>query len=104
MKTGTAYLPFYICGVDASVGAAVSRLGPIDVLVNNAGWDVFRPFSKTGPAQWDRLIAINLIGALRDAGDTLGENPEISAARNAARGHTLKAAVAQIRPRLRPYP
>jgi 2-hydroxycyclohexanecarboxyl-CoA dehydrogenase len=51
-------------GVDASVGAAGSRLGPIDMLVNNAGWDVFRPFTKTEPAQWERLIAINLIGAL----------------------------------------
>ena len=51
-------------GVEASVGAAESRLGPIDVLVNNAGWDVFRPFTKTEPAQWERLIAINLIGAL----------------------------------------
>lgn len=50
--------------VDAAVAEAESRLGPIDVLVNNAGWDVFRPFVKTEPAQWDRLIAINLIGAL----------------------------------------
>lgn len=51
-------------GVDAAVAAAESKLGPIDVLVNNAGWDVFRPFTKTEPAQWDKLIAINLIGAL----------------------------------------
>jgi 2-hydroxycyclohexanecarboxyl-CoA dehydrogenase len=50
--------------VDAAVAAAESRLGPIDVLVNNAGWDVFRPFTKTEPAQWDKLIAINLTGAL----------------------------------------
>lgn len=50
--------------VDAAVAAAESRLGPIDVLVNNAGWDIFRPFTKTEPAQWDRLIAINLTGAL----------------------------------------
>ena len=34
------------------------------MLVNNAGWDVFRPFVKTEPAQWDKLIAINLTGAL----------------------------------------
>jgi len=34
------------------------------VLVNNAGWDVFTPFTKTEPAQWDKLIAINLVGAL----------------------------------------
>ena len=50
--------------VDAAVAAAESRLGPINVLVNNAGWDVFRPFTKTEPAQWDKLIAINLTGAL----------------------------------------
>ena len=34
------------------------------ILVNNAGWDVFMPFTKTQPAQWDQLIAINLTGAL----------------------------------------
>jgi 2-hydroxycyclohexanecarboxyl-CoA dehydrogenase len=50
--------------VDAAVAAAETSLGPIDVLVNNAGWDVFRPFTKTEPAQWDKLIAINLTGAL----------------------------------------
>ena len=50
--------------VDAAVAAAEARLGPIAVLVNNAGWDVFRAFTKTEPAQWDKLIAINLTGAL----------------------------------------
>jgi len=50
--------------IDAAVAATESQLGPIDVLVNNAGWDIFRPFTKTEPAQWDRLIAINLTGAL----------------------------------------
>ena len=50
--------------VDAAVTGAEAQFGPIDVLVNNAGWDVFRPFARTEPAQWDRLIAINLTGAL----------------------------------------
>jgi 2-hydroxycyclohexanecarboxyl-CoA dehydrogenase len=50
--------------VDAAVAAAESAFGPTDVLVNNAGWDVFMPFLKTQPAQWERLIAINLVGAL----------------------------------------
>ncbi|WP_213953440.1 MULTISPECIES: 2-hydroxycyclohexanecarboxyl-CoA dehydrogenase [unclassified Variovorax] len=50
--------------VDAAIAAVESTLGPIDVLVNNAGWDVFKPFTKTEPAQWDKLIAINLTGAL----------------------------------------
>ena len=50
--------------VDAAVAATVAQLGPIDVLVNNAGWDVFKPFTKTTAAEWDKLIAINLTGAL----------------------------------------
>jgi 2-hydroxycyclohexanecarboxyl-CoA dehydrogenase len=50
--------------VDAAVAAAEAQLGPIDVLVNNAGWDIFKPFTKTVPAEWDKLIAINLTGAL----------------------------------------
>jgi 2-hydroxycyclohexanecarboxyl-CoA dehydrogenase len=50
--------------VDAAVAAVEQGLGPVDVLVNNAGWDVFKPFIKTEPAQWERLIAINLTGAL----------------------------------------
>jgi 2-hydroxycyclohexanecarboxyl-CoA dehydrogenase len=50
--------------VDKAVNAVEASLGPIDVLVNNAGWDVFKPFTKTTPDQWDRLIAINLTGAL----------------------------------------
>lgn len=50
--------------VDRAVAATLQDLGAIDVLVNNAGWDVFRPFTRTEPAQWDKLIAINLTGPL----------------------------------------
>ena len=50
--------------VEAAVAATQTDLGPIDVLVNNAGWDVFKPFLQTTAADWDRLIAINLVGAL----------------------------------------
>lgn len=50
--------------VDAGVAGVQQQLGPIDVLVNNAGWDVFKPFTKTVPQEWDKLIAINLVGAL----------------------------------------
>ncbi len=51
-------------GVDAAIASVEGTLGPIDILVNNAGWDVFKPFIKTEPGDWDRLIAINLTGAL----------------------------------------
>lgn len=46
------------------IDACVSTVGEIDVLVNNAGWDMFKPFVKTMPEDWDQLIAINLVGAL----------------------------------------
>lgn len=50
--------------VDAAIREAQAQLGPIDVLINNAGWDVFKPFTKTDPGEWTKLIAINLIGAM----------------------------------------
>ena len=34
------------------------------MLVNNAGWDVFPPFVETSPSDWDKIISINLVGAL----------------------------------------
>lgn len=50
--------------VDEAVAAAEAALGPVSVLVNNAGWDIFRPFLQTSPREWQQLIAINLIGPL----------------------------------------
>jgi 2-hydroxycyclohexanecarboxyl-CoA dehydrogenase len=50
--------------VAAAVSAAERDLGPIHMLVNNAGWDVFRPFLQTEPALWQKLIAVNLTGTL----------------------------------------
>ncbi len=39
-----------------------TELGPLDVLVNNAGMFLWRPFLKLSPAEWDRVIATNLTG------------------------------------------
>lgn len=50
--------------VVGAVAAAEQQLGPIGVLVNNAGWDQAGPFLKTDKALWDRIIAVNLYGAL----------------------------------------
>jgi 2-hydroxycyclohexanecarboxyl-CoA dehydrogenase len=50
--------------VRAAVGATESALGPTDVLVNNAGWERLALFVESDPALWDRLIAVNLKGAL----------------------------------------
>lgn len=48
--------------IRAAVAATVERLGPIDVLVNNAGWDKVEPFVKSEEPTWDRVLAINLKG------------------------------------------
>jgi 2-hydroxycyclohexanecarboxyl-CoA dehydrogenase len=47
-----------------AVGKAVAAAGPVDILVNNAGWDMFKPFLKTDPAFWQKIISINLVGAM----------------------------------------
>jgi 2-hydroxycyclohexanecarboxyl-CoA dehydrogenase len=53
----------------ASVNEAVARaereLGPVEILVNTAGWDEFHPFVETDEAFWDRIIDLNFKGCLR---------------------------------------
>jgi 2-hydroxycyclohexanecarboxyl-CoA dehydrogenase len=50
--------------VDAMVTQVKSQFGRVDVLVNNAGWDKASPFVDSDPADWDRVIGINLYGVL----------------------------------------
>lgn len=50
--------------VNAAVAAVEAEVGPVDVLVNNAGWDHAGPFLKTDKPLWDRIVAVNLYGAL----------------------------------------
>ena len=43
----------------------VDELGPVEILVNCAGWDDLMPFLDTDEPFWDRVIEINYKGALR---------------------------------------
>jgi 2-hydroxycyclohexanecarboxyl-CoA dehydrogenase len=51
--------------VARAVAHAEEALGPIDILINNAGWDELKPFVETDEAFWDRVIEINFKGCLR---------------------------------------
>ena len=44
------------------VAAANDRFGGVDILINNAGVGVFRPVANLDPADFDRMIALNLSG------------------------------------------
>jgi 2-hydroxycyclohexanecarboxyl-CoA dehydrogenase len=50
--------------LQAGIAAIERDLGPVEALVNNAGWDVLARFVEGPPELWDRVIAINLKGVL----------------------------------------
>ena len=51
--------------VKSAVATIEQELGPVEVVVNNAGWDDFMPFVKTTEEFWDKILDINFKGALR---------------------------------------
>jgi short-subunit dehydrogenase len=44
---------------------AQTELGPVDVLVNNAGYAVWKPLEATTMAEWDRTFTVNVRAAAR---------------------------------------
>jgi 2-hydroxycyclohexanecarboxyl-CoA dehydrogenase len=64
--------------IDGFVAAVHDRLGRVDALINAAGWDTVQPFLDNPPELWDRVIGINLMGAIRL---TRGVLPPMVAAR-----------------------
>ncbi|MBV9363344.1 MAG: SDR family oxidoreductase [Solirubrobacterales bacterium] len=51
--------------VDEAVTRAEGELGAIEILINTAGWDEFRPFLETEEKFWDQIIELNYKGCLR---------------------------------------
>lgn len=53
-----------LAAVQAAVQAFEKQGGPVEVLVNNAGWDKAMPFLASTPDLWKKLIDINLYGPI----------------------------------------
>lgn len=60
---GAAFALLDVTDFDA-VHRVVAAHGAIDILVNNAGADQHAFFTETGPRDWERLIAVNLVSVL----------------------------------------
>jgi len=48
--------------VDAAVSALTEQLGSVDILINNAGTATFGTVVDMDPAEWERIIQVNLMG------------------------------------------
>ncbi|MPZ44720.1 MAG: glucose 1-dehydrogenase [Betaproteobacteria bacterium] len=53
-----------LAAIQTAVRAFEADAGPIDALVNNAGWDKAAPFLASTPELWKQLIDINLYGPI----------------------------------------
>ncbi len=48
--------------VEAAVAAVQGQLGPVDILINNAGTATFGKFLELEPEVWERQIRVNVFG------------------------------------------
>ena len=51
--------------VVAALEATESAVGPVGILVNNAGIDKIEPFLQSEEATWERIVAVNYLGTVR---------------------------------------
>jgi 2-hydroxycyclohexanecarboxyl-CoA dehydrogenase len=58
-RIGATAVRLDVTDIDA-VGPTMQALGPFQILVNNVGLDQHAYFTRTTPADWRRLLAINL--------------------------------------------
>jgi 3-oxoacyl-[acyl-carrier protein] reductase len=88
--------------VEKAIQQLVARLGPIDVLVNNAGTGILKPFEQLTLAEVDRMFATNVrslfvvtravLPAMRERRDGTIVNIASLAGRNGFAGGTAYAA------------
>jgi 2-hydroxycyclohexanecarboxyl-CoA dehydrogenase len=85
--------------VRGAVRRTVAELGEIEILVNCAGWDEFKPFLDSDEGFWRKIVDINYEGALRTTHAVLGSMHEhgygrlVNIASDAARVGSAQEAV-----------
>lgn len=52
-----------ITSVNNAVAALTAALGPVDILINNAGVGKFAKFMELAPEEWEYVVKVNLFGA-----------------------------------------
>lgn len=100
-EVGATGIALDVCDF-GQVHAVVQRLGPFDILINSAGIDQHAFFTQTTPADWRRLLAINLeavfntthavLPAMQAAGYGRVVNVASEAGRLGSRGGSVYAA------------
>jgi 3-hydroxybutyrate dehydrogenase len=77
----------------ALVAKAAEAFGTVDILVNNAGIQHVAPVEDFPPAQWDRIIAINLTSAFHTSAAAIPLMKKVGGGRivNIASAHGLVA-------------
>jgi 2-hydroxycyclohexanecarboxyl-CoA dehydrogenase len=68
LRLAIDYLPLDLTdktSIDDFAAAVHRRVERLDGLVNGAGWDQIQPFLENPPEMWDRIVAVNLMGAVR---------------------------------------
>jgi 2-hydroxycyclohexanecarboxyl-CoA dehydrogenase len=51
--------------IDTFAEYVQAKAGPVDILVNAAGWGRTQPFWENPPEFWDKLIALNFVGPMK---------------------------------------
>lgn len=78
--------------VVAAVDLAIDKFGGLDVIINNAGMMIYKPFAELTASDWRRVVDVNLIGAALFTGQALRRMRRGGSVINVASIHSRRTA------------